>query len=45
MSDDYPKPNSYSQKRFSEILAEGFYLFGKNWLIFNVDATRYIVLS
>lgn len=32
MSDDYPKLNSYSSKRFNDIIAEGFYLFGKNYL-------------
>lgn len=32
MSDNYPKLNSYSSKRFKDIIAEGFYLFGKNYL-------------
>ncbi|GAH11793.1 unnamed protein product, partial [marine sediment metagenome] len=32
MSDNYPNLHRSSNKRFSEILSEGFLLFGKNWL-------------
>ncbi len=32
MSDNYPNPQRSPNKRFSEILSEGFRLFGKNWL-------------
>ena len=32
MSDAYPRRKSYSSKRFSEIISEGFYLFGKSWV-------------
>lgn len=32
MSDSYPKLNKNSNKRFNEVLFEGFLLFGKNWL-------------
>lgn len=32
MSDLYPKRKSFSNKRFSEIISEGFYLFRKSYL-------------
>jgi len=31
MSDGYPRPKSVSNKRFKEVISEGFYLFKKSW--------------
>ncbi|MFW9950890.1 MAG: hypothetical protein ACFFKA_12295 [Candidatus Thorarchaeota archaeon] len=45
MSDIYPKLSSYSNKRFSEIISEGFYLFGKNWLILIVPLGSFFIVS
>lgn len=32
MSDNYPRLNNHSNNWFSEVISEGFYLFGKHWL-------------
>ncbi|MFX0046641.1 MAG: zinc ribbon domain-containing protein [Candidatus Hermodarchaeota archaeon] len=45
MSDKYAKLNSYSNKRFSEIISEGFYLFGKNWLTLIVPLGLFFIVS
>ena len=33
MSDNYPNSHRSPNKRFSEIIAEGFHLFGKNFTL------------
>jgi len=45
MSDNYPKLNSYSSKRFKDIIAEGFYLFGKNWLTLILPIGLFFIVS
>ena len=32
MSDDYPRLKRFSNRRFSNVISEGFYLFGKTYL-------------
>lgn len=32
MSDNHPKLNNHSNRRISEVVSEGFHLFGKNWI-------------
>ena len=45
MSDNYPKLNNHSNKRFSEILSEGFLLFGKNWLTLIIPFGLFFIIS
>ncbi len=45
MSDEYPKLNSYASKRFNVIIAEGFYLFGKNWLTLILPIGLFFIVS
>jgi len=32
MSDNHPKLSNHSNRRISEVVSEGFHLFGKNWI-------------
>ncbi|MHA1460015.1 MAG: zinc ribbon domain-containing protein [Promethearchaeota archaeon] len=45
MSDNYPKLNSHSNKRFVEIISEGLYLFRKNWLTLIVPLGLIFIVS
>lgn len=45
MSDSYPNLNKSSNKRFSEVLSEGFLLFGKNWLTLIVPFGLLFIVS
>jgi len=45
MPDNYPKLNSYSSKRFKDIIAEGLYLFGKNWLTLILPVGLFFIVS
>ena len=45
MSDNYPNLPRSSNKRFSEILSEGFLLFGKNWLTLIIPFGLFFIIS
>jgi hypothetical protein len=45
MSEAYPRMERYSNKRFSEVLSEGFRLFGKNWLTLIVPLGLFLLIS
>ncbi len=45
MSDDYPKLKTFSNKRFSDVISEGFSLFGKNWLTLIVPLGLFFIVS
>ncbi|NVM16873.1 MAG: hypothetical protein HWN80_04100 [Candidatus Lokiarchaeota archaeon] len=45
MSDEYPRLKRFSNRRFSDVISEGFYLFGKNWLTLIVPLGLFFILS
>ena len=45
MSDSYPRRKSFSNKRFSEVISEGFYLFGKSWLTLIIPLGLIFIVS
>lgn len=45
MSESYPRIERYSNKRFSEVLSEGFRFFGKNYLTLIVPLCLFLLIS
>ena len=45
MSEAYPRMERYSNKRFSEVLSEGFRFFGKNYLTLIVPLGLFLLIS
>ncbi len=45
MSEAYPRMERYSNKRFSEVLSEGFRFFGKNYLALIVPLGLFLLIS
>ena len=45
MSDDYPRLKNISSFRFKDVISEGFYLFGKNWLTLIVPLGLIFIIS
>jgi hypothetical protein len=45
MSEAYPRMERYSNKRFSEVLSEGFRFFGKNYLTLIVPLGLFLIIS
>jgi len=45
MSEAYPRMERYSNKRFSEVLSEGFRIFGKNYLTLIVPLGLFMLIS
>ncbi len=45
MSEAYPRMERYSNKRFSEVLSEGFRFFGKSWLTLIVPLGLFMLIS
>ena len=45
MSEAYPRMERYSNKRFSEVLSEGFRLFGKNYLTLIIPLSLFLLIS
>jgi len=45
MSDGYPRPKSVSNKRFKEVISEGFYLFKKSWLTLIIPLGLIFIVS
>lgn len=45
MPDGYPRVENFSNKRFSEVLSEGFRFFGKNWLTLIVPLGFFLLIS
>jgi len=45
MSEAYPRMERYSNKRFSEVISEGFRFFGKNYLTLIVPLGLFLLIS
>ncbi len=45
MSEAYPRMERYSNKRFSEVLSEGFRFFGKSWSTLIVPLGLFLLIS
>jgi len=45
MSEAYPRMERYSNKRFSEVISEGFRLFGKNYMTLIVPLSLFLLIS
>lgn len=45
MSDGYPRVENFSNKRFSEVISEGFRFFGKNYLTLIVPLGFFLLIS
>jgi hypothetical protein len=45
MSEAYPRMERYSNKRFSEVLSEGFHLFFKSWLTLIIPLGLFLLIS
>ena len=45
MSEAYPRMERYSNKRFSEVISEGFHLFFKSWLTLIIPLGLFLLIS
>ena len=45
MPDGYPRVENFSNKRFSEVLSEGFKFFGRNYLTLIVPLSLFLLIS
>ncbi len=45
MSEAYPRIERYSNKRFSEVISEGFHLFFKSWLTLIIPLGLFMLIS
>ena len=45
MSDDYPRLKRFSNRRFSNVISEGFYLFGKTYLQLIIPLGLILIVS